>query len=80
MRKNETFTGIAEGYTYDGAGVVKTDGFVFFVPGLIAGEEAELSVNAMKKTYGYARIVRILKKSPHRVQPGCSSYRLCGGC
>lgn len=80
MRKNETFTGIAEGYTYDGAGVVKTDGFVFFVPGLIAGEEAELSVTAMKKTYGYARIVRILKKSPHRVQPGCSSYRLCGGC
>lgn len=80
MQKNETFIGTAEGYTYDGAGVVKTYGLVFFVPGLIAGETAELSVTAMKKNYGYARIVKLIEKSEHRVQPGCGSYRLCGGC
>jgi len=81
MEKNETFTGICEGYTYEGAGVVRTDdGLVFFVQGLIAGEEAELSITAMKKSYGYARIARLLKPSPHRAEPQCSVYRLCGGC
>ncbi|NCB34230.1 MAG: 23S rRNA (uracil(1939)-C(5))-methyltransferase RlmD, partial [Erysipelotrichia bacterium] len=80
MEKNQTFTGTAEGYTYDGEGVVKTGGLVFFVPGLLAGEEAELSVTAMKKSYGYARIVRIIKPSVHRAEPQCSAYRLCGGC
>ncbi len=80
MRKNETFTGTAEGYTYDGAGVVRTDGFVFFVPGLIAGETAELAVTALKKNYGYARIVKLLDVSKHRKTPGCDAYRLCGGC
>jgi 23S rRNA (uracil1939-C5)-methyltransferase len=81
MEKNETFTGICEGYTYEGAGVVRTeDGLVFFVPGLIAGEEAELGITAMKKSYGYARIVKLLQPSPHRAEPQCSVYRLCGGC
>ncbi len=80
MKKNETFIGTAESYTYDAAGVVKTDGFVFFVPGLIAGETAELAVTAVKKNYGYARIVKITEPSHHRTVPACDAYRLCGGC
>ena len=80
MKKNETFIGTCEEYTYEGAGVVHNGGMVFFVPGLIAGEEAELAVTALKRTYGYARIVKLLKPSEKRRQPACSAYRLCGGC
>ena len=80
MKKNEQWTGTCTGYTYDGLGVVRFDDLVFFVPGLLEGEEAQLAITAMKKNYGYARIVKLLKPSQHRVQPVCSVYRKCGGC
>ena len=80
MKKNDTFTGQAEDYTYEGAGVVHSDDFVFFVPGLLAGEKAELGITSLKKNYGYARIVRLLETSPERRTPGCSVYKQCGGC
>lgn len=80
MQKNEVWRGTCEGYTYDGEGVVHIGGIVFFVPGLLEGEEADLGITAMKKNYGYARIIKLLKPSQHRVQPVCSVYRKCGGC
>lgn len=80
MRKNENWTGTCIGYTWDGLGVVRFGDIVFFVPGLIEGEEAELSITAMKKNYGYARIVNLIKESRHRVKPACPVYRQCGGC
>ena len=33
-----------------------------------------------KKNYAYARLMRILKPSPHRVEPVCPIARPCGGC
>ena len=78
MKKNETFIATCSDYTYEGAGVVHCGEMVFFVPGLIVGEEAELGITALKKNYGYARIVRLIKKSKHRVEPECSANRFCG--
>ena len=80
MKKNDLWTGTCEGYTYDGLGVVRFGDFVFFVPGLIEGETARLGVTAMKKNYGYARLVELLSASPQRVKPACSICRVCGGC
>ncbi|MDR9829442.1 hypothetical protein RCJ22_28035, partial [Vibrio sp. FNV 38] len=75
MKKNETFTATADGYTFEGQGVVHHAGLAFFVPRLIPGETAELSVTALKKNYGYARIVRLLDPSPERREPVCPVYR-----
>ena len=69
MKKNETFTASADSYTFDGYGVVHHAGMPFFVPGLIPGETAELGVTALKKNYGYARIVKLLEASPERREP-----------
>ena len=80
MKKNETFAGTADGYTFDGLGVVHHAGMPFFVPRLIPGETAELSVTSLKKNYGYARIVKLLEASPERREPVCPVYRPCGGC
>ncbi|MBQ9329073.1 MAG: 23S rRNA (uracil(1939)-C(5))-methyltransferase RlmD [Solobacterium sp.] len=80
MKKNDLWEATAEGYTYDGAGVVHAGDLVFFVPGLLEGETAELGVTAMKKNYGYARIAKLKKASAHRVEPACSVYKQCGGC
>jgi len=34
----------------------------------------------MKKNYGYARLLEVLKPSPYRVEPKCAYHRQCGGC
>ena len=80
MEKNETYTAVCEGYTEDGSGVVKIDGFVIFVPGLIEHETAEIGITKLNRNYGYGRIVKILEPSEHRVQPVCPAARPCGGC
>ena len=80
MEKNETYIAECEGYTEDGAGVVKIGGFVIFVPGLIEHETAEIGITKLKKNYGYGRVVRIIKPSEHRTDPVCSVSRPCGGC
>ena len=80
MEKNEVYTAVCTGYNEDGSGVVRIDGVVIFVPGLLEGEEAEIGIIAMKRHYGYGRIVKIIKKSEHRTEPACKVYRLCGGC
>ena len=80
MKKNETFTAVCENYTYDGMGVVRLDGFPFFVKGLMQGEKAFLVVTKVKKTYGYARVVELLDESLQRVTPSCPLAKRCGGC
>lgn len=80
MRKNEQWIGTCSGYTFDGAGVVKQDGYVYFVKGLMNGETAKLAVTKQNKNYGFSRIVEILEPSSHRVTPKCSVSKACGGC
>jgi 23S rRNA (uracil1939-C5)-methyltransferase len=80
MEKNETFEAECTGYTEDGAGVVRINNAVVFVPGLIIGEKAEVGITLMKKTYGYGRIVKLLRSSEHRIEPKCTVFRKCGGC
>lgn len=80
MKKNECYTAVCTGYNEDGSGVVRINGIVIFVPGLLENEEAEIGITAMKRNYGYGRIVKLIRKSPHRADPLCRVDRLCGGC
>ena len=80
MKKNEIYTATCTGYSSEGAGVTRINDVVIFVPGLLAGEEAEIGITKMKSSYGYGRVVKILRPSEHRVEPKCSVYRPCGGC
>lgn len=80
MKKNEIYTATCTGYSSEGAGVTRINDVVIFVPGLLAGEEAEIGITKMKSSYGYGRVVKVLRSSEHRVEPKCSVYRPCGGC
>ena len=80
MQKNDTYIARCTGYTEDGAGGVRIDGFVIFVKGLMINEEAEIGITALKKNHGYGRIVRLTDPSPDRIEPQCSVFRPCGGC
>jgi 23S rRNA (uracil1939-C5)-methyltransferase len=58
-----------------------TDGVAVFVQGMVAvGDTVEAKVYKIKKKFLEARMVRVLKPSPARVQATCSHFGVCGGC
>ncbi len=52
---------------YEGQGVIKHEGVVIFVKGLIDEEVAEVEITQLKKNFGQGKIVQIIEKSPHRI-------------
>jgi 23S rRNA (uracil1939-C5)-methyltransferase len=80
MKKNDILKVKIEDYTDEGFGVAKPEGYVLFIPGVIAGEEVEALVVKAGKSFGYAKALKILQPSPHRVAPECPLGARCGGC
>lgn len=66
--------------TVEGTGVVRQDGQVIFVPGLVPGDRAEISIAADKKNYLLGKLEKIIEPSPDRLAPRCKHFGLCGGC
>lgn len=64
----------------DGEGIGKADGVTLFVKDAVLGDLVRVKIMKMKKNYGYARMMEILKPSPYRVEPKCQYHRQCGGC
>ncbi|MCG6197816.1 23S rRNA (uracil-5-)-methyltransferase RumA, partial [Anoxybacillus sp. LAT_38] len=44
------------------------------------GEVVHAEVTDVKETYAVARLVRVVERSPARVEPPCPVYEECGGC
>jgi len=65
---------------FGGEGVGRIDDFVVFVPFVMVGEEVEVEVVEVKKRFARARLVRVLKPAPERVEPACPYFGTCGGC
>ena len=80
MIKNELFTVEITDMSEDGSGIGKTDGYTWFIKDAVIGDTVEARAMKMKKSYGYARLMRILEPSAHRVEPRCPVARQCGGC
>ena len=64
----------------DGEGIGKVKGAALFVKDAILGDVVRVKIMKMKKNYGYARLLEIVKPSPYRVEPKCPYHRQCGGC
>lgn len=79
-KKNVCVTVTIEDMSSEGEGIGKTDGFTLFVKDTVIGDVAEVKIVKAKKHYAYARLEKLIKPSPHRVEPVCPTYRPCGGC
>ena len=66
LREGKIYTGIVEGYSSEGLGIVKLDGAVVFVPRAVRGEEIDLKITKVMKTAAAGEIVKIRKASPER--------------
>ena len=80
IKKNDEFKIEITDLGSEGEGIGRFDGMPFFIKGAIPGDTVLAGVTKMKKTYGYARIVKLLNPSPDRVLPECSIAGRCGGC
>ena len=79
-QKNELVTLRIGDMGENGEGIGKADGYTLFVKDTVIGDEIQAKVIKAKKTYGYGRLMKILKPSEHRVAPRCPVARQCGGC
>lgn len=65
----------------DGQGICKTDdGLVLFVKSAAPGEIVDAHVMKVNKSYGYAKVERVITPSPFRISPDCAAFASCGGC
>ncbi len=79
-KKNELVTLEITDLGSGGEGIGRADGYTLFVKGAVVGDVIEARVLKAKKTYGYAKIERLLHPSGERVEPVCPVAGRCGGC
>ena len=73
-------TGIVEGYSSEGLGIVRLDGAVVFVPGTVRGERIRLRITKVMKNAAAGEVVEVLEPSAERADPECPHFGICGGC
>ena len=81
LKKNDVIHLNITSATAEGSGVGKTkDGMAVFVPLSAVGDELEVRILKVKKTYAFGKIERILSPAAARVTPDCPHFAQCGGC
>ncbi len=64
----------------EGKALCRVDDMVVFVPWAVPGDVADLEVTKKKRSYCEARILRLKRPGPLRIEPRCPHFGLCGGC
>ncbi len=80
LEKNKIYQAQVTDYTAEGQGVARIDGCAVFIPNAIAGEVYDVRIEKTGKTWAAGKIVKVLERSPHRVNRACPVAKLCGGC
>jgi tRNA/tmRNA/rRNA uracil-C5-methylase (TrmA/RlmC/RlmD family) len=65
---------------FGGEGVGRVGEFVVFVPFVAPGETVEVELTEIKKRFGRARLINVVKPSADRAEPLCRYFADCGGC
>lgn len=65
---------------YNGKSVAYLEGKVTFVNGGLPGERVEARIIKSKRSYNQAKLIKVLTRSPERIDAVCPHYDLCGGC
>ena len=53
---------------------------ITFIKGALPGELVEVSIDEKKRDYSVGTVVEVVEPSPHRIEPPCGYFGLCGGC
>lgn len=80
MKKDDIVTLTIDDIGTNGEGIGRTEGITLFIKDALPGDMVRAKIMKMKKTYGYARLMEILKESTMRTIPPCLEHKRCGGC
>ena len=80
VKKNEKYVVEILDNGFEGEEITKIDGFTVFVQGAIKGEKVEILVLKVLTSYAFAKIIKVIEKSPYRIDVDCNTYKRCGGC
>ena len=69
-----------ESVSHEGKGVCHVDDTTVFVDGALQGEEISFLYTAKRRNIAEAKVHEVITPSPHRVEPGCAHFAICGGC
>ncbi|HWQ94722.1 MAG TPA: 23S rRNA (uracil(1939)-C(5))-methyltransferase RlmD [Gammaproteobacteria bacterium] len=69
-----------ESLSHDGRGVAHVNGKALFIEGALPGEQVLFTYIKQRKRYDEAKVEKIIKPSPDRVEPRCAHFNICGGC
>lgn len=61
-------------------GLAKFDQYVVFVPGVLPGERALVTIMSANRKFGRGEVRHLQQASPDRVEPRCPHFLACGGC
>jgi 23S rRNA (uracil1939-C5)-methyltransferase len=81
LQLNSTLTVDIIDLTHEGQGVAKIGGgFPIFIKDALPGENVQIEINNLKKTYGHGDVLKFNTQSPSRQKPPCEYFDKCGGC
>ncbi len=93
MKKNDIVEFEIEKYAFEGKGIVRIDQsllehvnaegdkkYVIFVHNSYPGDIVKAKVFKLKKSYGEAKTVEVIKPSAERIKAKCKHFGVCGGC
>lgn len=80
LKKNDIINIEITDLGINGEGIGKFDNFTFFIENALPNEIIKAKILKLKKNYGYAKILEIVKPSEKRINPNCQYFFKCGGC
>jgi 23S rRNA (uracil1939-C5)-methyltransferase len=80
VKKDQVVEVKCSGYTHDGLGVGRYEGFPIFIKGAVREQVLSVRVTKAKKNLAFARIEEVIVESNLSRVFECSVYHECGGC
>src|SRR6186713_3054261 len=81
MKKGDKLNDIViETMAAEGKCIAKVNGLVIFLQGGAPGDTVEVELTKIKSNFLEGKVTSIQKLSPHRAEPFCEHFGLCGGC
>lgn len=69
-----------ENFSHDGRGIARIEGKTTFIQNALPGETVTFQYLRQKRDFDEGKTLSVIEPSPHRVEPRCPHYALCGGC
>ncbi len=76
----EEFTAEIVDLAQDGRGVARVHGKATFIADALPGERVRYKLSRVTRDIDEGVVTAVEQASPHRVEPGCAHFGVCGGC